>query len=148
MFQPSQLLDANFHEYLFDMIKQDKAISYRMRASNVLGSKVVAPLIKGKKFRQVLTTFTDELRVSKNFRDRQVYLQVAISAYEVDNDIFKKHFAKNIGNDMETEKCQCVQIMLSKMCNTVPEGYSKSVDKIRAKLLAADDKTVIQYMAE
>lgn len=114
-----------------------------MRAARVLGGKIVAPLIKGKKHRGLLTTFTDDLRTSKNFRDRQIYLQVGISAFEVDNEIFKKHFAKNIGNDMEDEKCQCVKIMLSKMCNVVKEGYSKSIDKIRTKLQADDDKTVL-----
>ena len=41
-----------------------------MRAARVLGTKIVAPLIKGKKFRALLTTFTDDLRTSKNFRDR------------------------------------------------------------------------------
>ena len=41
-----------------------------MRAAVVLGSKIVAPLIKGKKYRSMLTSFTDDLRSSKNFRDR------------------------------------------------------------------------------
>ena len=68
---------------------------------------------------------------------------MGISTFEGDNEIFKKHFAKNIGNDMEAEKCQCVKIMLSKMCNVVKEGYSKSIDKIRTKLQADDDKTVL-----
>lgn len=39
-----------------------------------------------------------------------------------------------------------MQISLAKLCNTVKEGYSKSLDKIRAKLLADDEPTVIQYM--
>ena len=39
-----------------------------------------------------------------------------------------------------------MQISLAKLCNTVKEGYSKSLDKIRVKLLADDEPTVIQYM--
>jgi hypothetical protein len=57
-------------EYLFDIIKNEKAVNYKLRAANVLGSKIIAPLIKGKKYRQQLTNFTDELRCSKNFRYR------------------------------------------------------------------------------
>jgi len=67
-----------------------------MRAAKVLGGKIVAPLIKGKKYRSLLTNFTDDLRVSKHFRDRQIYIQVALSTFEAENEIFKKHFAKNI----------------------------------------------------
>lgn len=63
-------MEANFHDYLFEIIKNERAINYKMRAGVVLGSKIVAPLIKGKKYRAMLTTFTDDLRVSKNFRDR------------------------------------------------------------------------------
>ena len=124
-------MEANFHDYLFDIIKKERAINYKMRAAKVLGSKIVAPLIKGKKYRGLLTTFTDELRCSKNFRDRQVYIQVAISTHQSDNEIFKKHFAKNIAQDMELDSCRCVQIMLAKLCNEVKDGYSKSLDKVR-----------------
>ena len=63
-------VEANFHEYLFDIIKNERAINYKIRAAKVVGSKIVAPLIKGKKYRNLLTTFTDNLRTSKNFRDR------------------------------------------------------------------------------
>jgi hypothetical protein len=87
-----------------------------------LGSKIVAPLIKGKKYRTLLTNFTDELRLSKNFRERQIYIEVALSTYLTDNEIFKKHFAKNIATDLENEKCKCVQISLAKLCNEVPNG--------------------------
>lgn len=131
MFQPTQLMESNFQDYLFDIIKKERAINYKMRAAKVLGSKIVAPLIKGKKYRSLLTSFTDDLRNSKNFRDRQVYLQIAISTYESDNEIFKKHFAKNIAQDMETDSCRCVQIMLANLCNEVKDGYSKSLDKVR-----------------
>lgn len=70
MFQAPVLMEANFHDYIFEIIKNERAINYKMRAGVVLGSKIVAPLIKGKKYRAMLTTFTDDLRVSKNFRDR------------------------------------------------------------------------------
>ena len=123
------MLESNFHDYLFDIILHDKANSYKVRAANVLGSKIVVPLIKGKKYRALLTTFTDNLRTSKNFRERQLYIIVALSTYKADNEIFKKHFAKNIAQDLENETCKCVQISLAKLCNEVKEGYSKSLDK-------------------
>ena len=63
-------MEASFHEYLFEIIQKERAINYKIRAAKVLGAKIVAPLIKGKKYRALLTTFTDEMRVSKNFRDR------------------------------------------------------------------------------
>ena len=63
-------MESSFHEYLFEIIKKERAINYKIRAAKVLGAKIVAPLIKGKKYRSLLTTFTDDLRVSKNFRDR------------------------------------------------------------------------------
>lgn len=55
-------MEANYHDYLIELVKSEKAINYRMRAASVLGGKVIVPMIKGKKYRQVLTTFTDELR--------------------------------------------------------------------------------------
>lgn len=69
-----------------------------------------------------------------------------MSAYETDNEVFKKHFAKNIGNDMEGERCKCVQIVLAKLCNVVAKDYSKSLEKIRIKLVADADETVLQHM--
>ena len=74
MFAPAQLLDANYHDYLFDIVKNERAINYKIRAAKVIGSKIVSPLIKGKKYRALLTNFTDELRQSKHFRDRQIYI--------------------------------------------------------------------------
>ena len=74
-------MEANFHEYLFSIITDERAINYKIRAANVLGSKIVAHLIKGKKYRTLLTEYTDKLRLSKNFRDRQVYLSIAISTF-------------------------------------------------------------------
>ena len=73
-------------------------------------------------------------------------MYIAISTYEADNEIFKKHFAKNIANDMESEKCKCVLIVMAKLCNLVKDGYSKSLDKIRAQILADKDPTVLQHM--
>lgn len=105
----------------------------------MIGSKIIAPLIKGKKYRILLTEFTDQLRTSKSFRDRQLYIYIAMSAYSSDNDIFKKHFAKNIAVEMEDEKCKCVQIVLAKLCNLVAKDYSKSLEKIRTKLLIDND---------
>jgi len=37
-----------------------------------------------------------------------MYLKIARAAYKVDNEIFKKHFAKAIGNDMIAEKVKVV----------------------------------------
>jgi hypothetical protein len=69
---------------------------------------VVAPFIKGKKLRKPLTTFVDNLRTSKNFRERQLYLVIARATFKTDPEIFKKHFAKAIGSDMITEKVKVV----------------------------------------
>ena len=52
--------------------------------AKVFGKHVVAPLIRSKKYRKDLTDFVDTLRQSTNFRDRQMYLTVAQSAFEVD----------------------------------------------------------------
>ena len=146
IFSPATLIEADFHSYLLDVIKKEKAISYKFRAARVLGSKIIAPLIKGKKYRTILTNFTDELRLSNNFRERQIYIEVAISTYLTDSEIFKKHFAKNIATDLENEKCKCVKISLAKLCNEVPLAYSKSLDRIRNKLISEGDPTVIQFM--
>jgi hypothetical protein len=92
---------------------------------------VVAPLIKGKKHRKPLTTYVDNLRLSKNFRDRQLYLLIARATFRSDQEIFKKHFAKSIGSEMLAERVKVVRIMLAKLCNEVPPSYSKSIDKVR-----------------
>lgn len=97
----------------------------------MLGSKVIVPLIKNKKYRKQFNSFLDKLRSSKNFRERQLYLVIAKSAFKVDNEIFKKHFAKAIGADLLNERVKVVQIKLAKLCHKVPEGYSKSIDKVR-----------------
>lgn len=69
---------------------------------------MVAPFIKGKKLRKPLTTFVDNLRTSKNFRNRQLYLVIARATFKADAEIFKKHFAKAIGTDMISEKVKVV----------------------------------------
>ena len=70
MFQPSDLVDADFHQYLYTAVKLDQMISTRKRMANVLGNKVIGRLIKQKKYRKDLTDFIDSLRTSNNFRDR------------------------------------------------------------------------------
>ena len=42
MFQPTVLMEANFHEYLFGIIADERAINYKIRAADVLGAKIVA----------------------------------------------------------------------------------------------------------
>jgi len=56
----------------------------RFQAANVFGRKVVAKLIKSKKYRKDLTDFVDELRKSTNFRNRQMYLCIAKATFEED----------------------------------------------------------------
>jgi len=41
-------------------------------------------LIKGKKHRKPLTTYIDNLRMSKIFRDRQLYLTIARATFKAD----------------------------------------------------------------
>lgn len=69
-----------------------------------------------------------------------------MSTFQSDNDIFKKHFAKNLAADLEHEKCTCVKIVLAKLCNLVPKDYSKSLEKIRQKLIDDGDETILQHM--
>jgi hypothetical protein len=59
-------------------------VASRFEAANVFGKKVVAKLIKSKKYRKDLTDFVDELRKSTNFRNRQMYLWIAKAAFEED----------------------------------------------------------------
>ena len=83
--------------------------------ARVFGSKVVAKLIRQKKYRKDLTDFVDTLRLSKNFRDRQMYLVIALEAFKVEDEIYKKHFAKAIGNDMMGEKVTLVKVLIAKL---------------------------------
>jgi hypothetical protein len=59
-----------------------------------------------------------------------MYLVIAKACFKADQDIFKKHFAKNMCNDMIDEKVSIVKIMIAKLVAKVPRGYSKSTDKI------------------
>lgn len=52
--------------------------------SQVFGSHVVSKLIKLKKYRKDMTDYIDSLRTSKNFRDRQMYLHIALATFEAD----------------------------------------------------------------
>ena len=64
-----------------------------------------------------------------------MYVVIAKAAYKADNEIFKKHFAKSMGNDMCEEKVALVQMMLAKLVAIVPRGYSKSADKVHESLV-------------
>lgn len=63
-----------------------------------------------------------------------MYVNIAKSTYQADNDVFKKFFAKAIGSDMLNEKVKVVQISLCELCSVVQVGYSKSIEKIRQNL--------------
>ena len=121
-------------------------VSDRVSASKVFGSHVVAKLIRSKKYRKDLTDFVDELRVSNNFRDRQMYLYIAGASFDEDQEIYKKHFAKAIGNEMTEEKVTLVKMMIAKLVKKVPDGYSKSTDKIGQVLQAQNNSEVNQFL--
>ena len=123
-------------------------IGSRFAVSRVLGGKVVAKLIRSKKYRKDLTDYVDSLRQSTNFRDRQMYLTIASAAFEVDEEIYKKHFAKAIGNEMCSERCTIVKMMIAKLAQRVPTGYSKSTDKIADHLKAQGNSEVNQFFSE
>jgi len=114
----------------------------------VFGSKVVSPLIKNKKYRKELTDFVDGLRGSTNFRDRQMYITIADAAFKDDQEIYKKHFAKAIGNEMCEEKVGVVKVMIVKLCAIVPRGYSKSTDKIADHIKDSKRPDVNQFFDE
>ena len=59
-----------------------------------------------------------------------MYVIIAKACFKADKEIFKKHFAKNMGNDMLEEKVCIVKIMMAKLVAKVPRGYSKSIEKI------------------
>ena len=59
-----------------------------------------------------------------------MYLYVALAAFKVEQEIFKKFFAKVIGNEMIDEKVTLVKMLIIKLASEVPRGYSKSTDKI------------------
>lgn len=119
----------------------------RFAVANVFGKYVVAKLIRSKKYRKDLTDYVDTLRMSTNFRDRQMYLTIAQAAFEADDEIYKKHFAKSIGNDMCHEKVTVVKVMIAKLAQKVPNGYSKSTDKIEELMRAQNNTEVNQFFS-
>ena len=70
----NQLIDLGFHIYLENTIRQDQVIKSRKLIANVYGKQLVAVLIKQKKYRELFSDFLSKLRLSRNFRDRQMYL--------------------------------------------------------------------------
>ena len=113
-----------------------------------MGSKVVAKLIRQKKYRKDLTDYVDSLRQSTNFRDRQMYITIAKAAFETDEEIYKKHFAKAIGNEMCEERVTVVKMHIAKLAEKVPTGYSKSTDKIADHLKAQNNTEVNQFFSQ
>ena len=87
MFPANELVDSDFHQYLFTSIKTEPQVAVRKRMAYTLGNKVVGRLIKQKKYRKDLTDYIDSLRTSKNFRDRQMYITIAGAAFELDPDL-------------------------------------------------------------
>ena len=114
------LVDAGFHLGVERLIRQECRIAVRKALAHLYGRHILAPLIKNKKYRESFTHFCTELRTSRNFRDRQNYVQIAGGAFAHDPQIFKKHFAKSIGQDMLAERVEVVQIALAKLVQLVP----------------------------
>ena len=83
-FPASELVDTNFHKYIYEAIKGESYVAHRVKMAEILGAYVIAPLIKSKKYRQDLTDYITELRRSTNFRDRQMYIYIAMAAFEKD----------------------------------------------------------------
>lgn len=77
-------MDAEYHTFIFDAIREERSICARVELAKVLGSQVIAPLIKSKKYRKDLTDYINTLRLSKCFRDRQMYIYIAQAAFEKD----------------------------------------------------------------
>ena len=146
-FDAAELIEGGFHLYIYESIKTEQMISSRFELSKVFGNQVVAKLIRQKKYRKDLTDFVDSLRQSTNFRDRQMYLIIAQAAFEVEDEIYKKHFAKAIGNEMCEEKVTVVKVMIAKLGQVVPYGYSKSTDKITDHIKAQKNSEVNQFFS-
>lgn len=123
-------------------------VGSRFELARVFGCRVVAKLIRQKKYRKDLTDYVDQLRQSNNFRDRQMYITIALAAYEVDEEIYKKHFAKAIGNEMCDEGVTVVKMQIAKLAEKVPTGYSKSTDKIADHLKAQNNSEVNQFFSQ
>lgn len=143
-----QLVEQGFHTYLETTIKKDQVVACRKLCAKIYGFNVLPTLIKLKKYREHFTEFVASLRLSKNFRDRQMYVTIAKASFKAENEVFKKHFAKNIGNDMCGEKVKVVQIALAKLVMKVPLSYSRSSDKIRDHLLSNTSADVKQFLVK
>jgi TATA-binding protein-associated factor Taf7 len=146
-FDSVTLLESGFHQYLYEAIKKEQFVANRFSAAQIFGKEVVAKLIRTKKYRKDLTDFLDELRTSTNFRDRQMYLTVARATFDADKEIYKKHFAKAIGNEMVNEKVTLVKVMIAKLAQAVPTGYSKSTDKIAEHIKKQANSEVNQFLS-
>ena len=132
--------------YLQTMIKSDHVVSSRNIAAKVFGFCVLPQFFKLKKYREPFNVFLNDLRLSKYFRDRQMYIKIAKSAYKAEPEIFKKHFAKAIGQDLINEKVKVVQIAMAKLAAKVAPGYSRSNDKVREFLLQTAAPDVKQFL--
>ena len=139
-------MEQGFCQELETIMKKDHSIQIRYRSAKLYGKIVVPSLVKQKKYRQQISDFVDQLRTSKNFRDRQVYLKIAKSTLKVDKEVFKKYFAKSIGNDMCNEKVKVVLVQLAKLMMKVTPGYSRSCDKIRDLLMQNASNDVKQFL--
>ena len=95
-----------------------------------------------------MTDYVDSLRQSNNFRERQMYITIAMAAFEVDEEIYKKHFAKAIGNEMLDERVTVVKMLIAKLAEKVPRGYSKSTDKIADHFKAQNNSEVNQFFSQ
>lgn len=75
-----------------------------------------------------------------------MYINIAKAAYKSDPEIFKKHFAKAIGQDLINEKVKVVQIAIAKLTAKVASGFSRSNDKVREVLLQSAAPDVKQFL--
>lgn len=77
-----------------------------------------------------------------------MYITIAMAAFEVDEEIYKKHFAKAIGNEMLDERVTVVKMLIAKLSEKVPRGYSKSTDKIADHFKAQNNSEVNQFFSQ
>ena len=75
-----------------------------------------------------------------------MYIYIADASFEADQEIYKKHFAKAIGNEMVEEKVTLVKMLIAKLVKKVPDGYSKSTDKIGQVMKAQGNSEVNQFL--
>lgn len=75
-----------------------------------------------------------------------MYLVIAKSSYQAENEVFKKHFAKSIATDMADEKVKVVQIAMTKLVAIIPNGQIRSADKLRELAQTGYGADVNQYL--